>query len=339
MNLSQPFVRRPIGTVLLTAGIALAGIGAFFVLPVSPLPQVDYPDHLGERAAAGREPRHDGDERGDAARAPPRHDRRRHRDDVEQPGRQRAHQPAVRALARHRRRGARGAGGDQRVARRPAGDAAQQPDLSQGEPVGRAGDHPRADVGDDDAGRDLRHRLEPRQPAAGAGRRRRRRRDRRLDAAGGARRAAAVRAQQVRHQRRGRPRRDPGEQRQPAEGTGRERRAAPADLHPDAGAARGRLRADGRRLAQRLGGAARRRRRGQRRRREHAHARPLQRQAGGDRARSRASRAPTSSRPSTACARCCPSCARSCRRRSRSTSPPTAPTRSAPRCARSRSRC
>ena len=43
MNLSAPFVRRPIGTVLLTAGIALAGIGAFFALPVSPLPQVDYP--------------------------------------------------------------------------------------------------------------------------------------------------------------------------------------------------------------------------------------------------------------------------------------------------------
>jgi len=43
MNLSLPFVRRPIGTVLLTVGVALAGIGAFFVLPVSPLPQVDYP--------------------------------------------------------------------------------------------------------------------------------------------------------------------------------------------------------------------------------------------------------------------------------------------------------
>ncbi|MCE9660575.1 MAG: efflux RND transporter permease subunit [Burkholderiales bacterium] len=43
MNLSAPFVKRPIGTVLLTAGIALAGIGAFFVLPVSPLPQVDFP--------------------------------------------------------------------------------------------------------------------------------------------------------------------------------------------------------------------------------------------------------------------------------------------------------
>jgi multidrug efflux pump len=43
MNLSRLFVERPIATVLLTIGIALAGIAAFFVLPVSPLPQVDYP--------------------------------------------------------------------------------------------------------------------------------------------------------------------------------------------------------------------------------------------------------------------------------------------------------
>jgi multidrug efflux pump len=43
VNLSAPFVRRPVATVLLTIGIALAGIGAFFVLPVSPLPQVDFP--------------------------------------------------------------------------------------------------------------------------------------------------------------------------------------------------------------------------------------------------------------------------------------------------------
>ena len=43
MNLSAPFVRRPIGTTLLTAGIALAGVVAFFLMPVSPLPQVDYP--------------------------------------------------------------------------------------------------------------------------------------------------------------------------------------------------------------------------------------------------------------------------------------------------------
>jgi len=43
MNLSEPFVRRPVATVLLTIGLALSGIGAFFVLPVSPLPQVDFP--------------------------------------------------------------------------------------------------------------------------------------------------------------------------------------------------------------------------------------------------------------------------------------------------------
>src|SRR5688572_11120747 len=43
MNLSAPFVRRPVGTALLTLWIALAGIAAFFNLPVTSLPQVDYP--------------------------------------------------------------------------------------------------------------------------------------------------------------------------------------------------------------------------------------------------------------------------------------------------------
>ncbi|MDR2852484.1 MAG: efflux RND transporter permease subunit [Burkholderiaceae bacterium] len=43
MNLSRLFIERPIATLLLTIGIALAGIGAFFVLPVSPLPRVDFP--------------------------------------------------------------------------------------------------------------------------------------------------------------------------------------------------------------------------------------------------------------------------------------------------------
>ena len=43
MNLSGPFINRPIATILLTIGVALAGIGAFLVLPVAPLPQVDFP--------------------------------------------------------------------------------------------------------------------------------------------------------------------------------------------------------------------------------------------------------------------------------------------------------
>src|SRR5687767_89730 len=43
MNLSRPFVQRPVATTLLTLGIALAGLIAFRLLPVSPLPQVDFP--------------------------------------------------------------------------------------------------------------------------------------------------------------------------------------------------------------------------------------------------------------------------------------------------------
>jgi len=43
MNISQPFISRPVATTLLTFGIALSGILAFSKLPVSPLPQVDYP--------------------------------------------------------------------------------------------------------------------------------------------------------------------------------------------------------------------------------------------------------------------------------------------------------
>jgi multidrug efflux pump len=43
MSFAANFIRRPIATVLLTAGIALAGGAAFFLLPVSPLPQVDFP--------------------------------------------------------------------------------------------------------------------------------------------------------------------------------------------------------------------------------------------------------------------------------------------------------
>jgi multidrug efflux pump len=43
MNLSAPFIKRSVATTLLTIGVALAGIVAFGLLPVSPLPQVDIP--------------------------------------------------------------------------------------------------------------------------------------------------------------------------------------------------------------------------------------------------------------------------------------------------------
>jgi multidrug efflux pump len=43
MNISAPFIRRSVGTSLLTAALALAGAVAYLHLPVAPLPQVDFP--------------------------------------------------------------------------------------------------------------------------------------------------------------------------------------------------------------------------------------------------------------------------------------------------------
>ena len=43
MNISEPFIRRPVATTLLTVAIFLAGAIAFEVLPVAPLPEVDFP--------------------------------------------------------------------------------------------------------------------------------------------------------------------------------------------------------------------------------------------------------------------------------------------------------
>ncbi|PYM23048.1 MAG: multidrug transporter subunit MdtC, partial [Candidatus Rokuibacteriota bacterium] len=43
MSISAPFIRRPVGTTLLTAALVLAGVLGFRLLPVAPLPQVDFP--------------------------------------------------------------------------------------------------------------------------------------------------------------------------------------------------------------------------------------------------------------------------------------------------------
>ena len=56
MNLSQPFIDRPVATTLLTAAVALAGAIAFRLLPVSPLPQVDYPTISVQASLPGASP-------------------------------------------------------------------------------------------------------------------------------------------------------------------------------------------------------------------------------------------------------------------------------------------
>src|SRR5260370_8135504 len=43
MNISAPFIKRPVGTSLLAAALLLSGVLAFNFLPVAPLPQVEFP--------------------------------------------------------------------------------------------------------------------------------------------------------------------------------------------------------------------------------------------------------------------------------------------------------
>src|ERR1700730_6631504 len=43
MNISRPFIERPVATTLLTIAVGLAGAVAYTLLPVAPLPQVDLP--------------------------------------------------------------------------------------------------------------------------------------------------------------------------------------------------------------------------------------------------------------------------------------------------------
>jgi multidrug efflux pump len=56
VSLSTPFIARPIGTTLLTIAVGLAGIIGYLVLPVSPLPQVDFPTIQVSAALPGASP-------------------------------------------------------------------------------------------------------------------------------------------------------------------------------------------------------------------------------------------------------------------------------------------
>ena len=146
MNISAPFIARPVATTLLTIGIALAGIFAFFKLPVSPLPQVDFPTISVQAQLPGASP-----ETVATSVASPLERHLGQIADVTEmtstssvgQARDRA---AVRPGPRHQRRGARRAGGDQRRARRSADQPAQQPDLSQGQSGRCADPDPGADL-------------------------------------------------------------------------------------------------------------------------------------------------------------------------------------------------
>ena len=56
MNISAPFIRRPVATVLLSAGLLLSGAVAYFDLPVASLPNVDLPTLAVTAALPGASP-------------------------------------------------------------------------------------------------------------------------------------------------------------------------------------------------------------------------------------------------------------------------------------------
>ena len=56
MNLSAPFIRRPVGTLLVTIGVMMAGVAAFFNLPVAPLPAIDFPTIMVQANMPGASP-------------------------------------------------------------------------------------------------------------------------------------------------------------------------------------------------------------------------------------------------------------------------------------------
>ena len=210
MNISAPFIDRPVATTLLTLGVALAGAIAFRLLPVSPLPQVDYPTISVQASLPGASP----ETMAATVATPLERSLGRiaghHRDDIVQFARLDAHHAAIRPEPRHRRRRARRAGGDQRRTQPAAFRIAQQSDLPQGQSRRRADHDPGAYLRDDDAGADVRRRVDDPRAEAVAGHRRRAGQRRRQLAAGRARRAQPRVAEQIRRRiRAGAQRRSP----------------------------------------------------------------------------------------------------------------------------------
>ncbi|WP_192801046.1 efflux RND transporter permease subunit, partial [Streptococcus agalactiae] len=56
MNLSAPFIRRPVATLLLSLAIILAGLVSFRLLSVAPLPNMDFPAIVVSASLPGASP-------------------------------------------------------------------------------------------------------------------------------------------------------------------------------------------------------------------------------------------------------------------------------------------
>jgi multidrug efflux pump len=56
VSISEPFIRRPVGTTLLSIGLFLIGIVAYIFLPVAPVPNVDFPSISVSASRPGADP-------------------------------------------------------------------------------------------------------------------------------------------------------------------------------------------------------------------------------------------------------------------------------------------
>ena len=134
MNISAPFIHRPVATTLLTVGAgARRAIVGFRLLPVAPLPQVDFPTIQVSAALPGASP----ETMASSVATPLERQFGRIAGVTEMTStsyarldrRSRCSSTSSRNIDARR---ARRAGGDQRRARPAAGEPAEQPDLPQG---------------------------------------------------------------------------------------------------------------------------------------------------------------------------------------------------------------
>ena len=56
ISISEPFIRRPVGTTLLSIGLFLVGLVAYVFLPVAPVPNVDFPSIRVQATRPGADP-------------------------------------------------------------------------------------------------------------------------------------------------------------------------------------------------------------------------------------------------------------------------------------------
>ena len=165
MNVSAPFIARPIATSLLGVAVMLVRHAGLLAAPGGVAAPGRFPDHPSDDPASRRQCRDHGVARHRAAGAPVRPDSRALDHDVVVVVRHQPDHAAVRPQPRHRRRRAGPAVGDQRRRLDPAAQPSLSADLRQGEPGRCAGDDARADLADHRGAPDERPRRHHDRPA------------------------------------------------------------------------------------------------------------------------------------------------------------------------------